>query len=140
MSDPNDPGALPQDEHLNQDRRIEIDVETRYLASRSDPSRNFYFYAYQITITNHGEERVQLVARHWIITDAQGRQEEVEGPGVVGEKPTLDPGESFTYSSGCPLTTPMGSMRGWYHFMGDEGERFRAEIPPFALTRETLMN
>ncbi|MCK5798983.1 MAG: Co2+/Mg2+ efflux protein ApaG [Deltaproteobacteria bacterium] len=119
---------------------MEIDVETRYLASRSDPSRSFYFYAYQITITNRGQERVQLVARHWIITDAEGRQEEVEGPGVVGETPTLDSGESFTYSSGCPLTTSMGSMRGWYHFIGDEGERFRAEIPPFALTRETLMN
>ena len=121
-------------------RHIDIEVETRYLPGRSDPARSFYFYAYQVTVTNRGGTPCQLVARHWIISDANGREEEVEGPGVVGQQPTLQPGESFTYSSGCPLTTTSGSMRGWYHFIDDDGERFRAEIPAFALTRQEMLN
>lgn len=125
---------------MNDEHRIDIDVQTRYLAERSEPSRGFFFFAYQVTITNRGEQACQLLARHWIITDANGNEEEVEGPGVVGEQPLLQPGESFTYSSGCPLTTKAGAMRGWYHFVDAAGGRFRAEIPAFALTQSNLLN
>jgi len=90
-------------------------------------------FAYTIRITNEGDTRVQLVSRHWIITDANGREEEVRGAGVVGEQPVLRPGESFEYTSGCPLPTAFGSMRGTYQMITGEGEGFHAEIAPFAL-------
>jgi ApaG protein len=122
------------------EHHIDIDVKTRYLPERSEPSRSFFFFAYQVTITNRGPGSCQLLARHWIITDANGNEEEVEGPGVVGQQPLLEPGESFTYSSGCPLTTKAGAMRGWYHFVDHEARRFRAEIPAFALTQSSLLN
>jgi len=90
-------------------------------------------FAYTIRITNEGDARVQLVSRHWIIADANGREEEVRGPGVVGEQPVLPPGKFFEYTSGCPLPTPFGSMRGTYQMITSEGESFDAEIAPFAL-------
>jgi ApaG protein len=115
-------------------RGIRVEVVTRYLPERSSPENSRWVFAYTIRITNQGDTRVQLMSRHWIITDANGRTEEVRGPGVIGEQPVLAPGESFEYTSGCPLPTPFGSMRGTYQMVTDDGGGFDAEIAPFALT------
>ena len=112
---------------------ILVEVRARYLPERSSPAESRWMFAYTIRITNEGEERVQLVSRHWIITDANGREEEVRGPGVVGEQPVLPPGRSFEYTSGCPLPTPFGSMRGTYQMVTAGGDGFDAEIAPFLL-------
>ena len=112
---------------------LRVCVNARYSPERSDPRRNQWFFLYTITITNESERVVQLVNRHWIITDATGKVEEVRGPGVVGEQPVLRPGASFEYTSGCPLTTPFGSMRGTYDMRTSDGERFDAEIAEFML-------
>lgn len=120
-----------------QTRGIHVHVRTRYLPERSRPVESLWVFAYTIRITNRGVERVQLVSRHWIIADAYGRLEEVEGPGVVGEQPTLGPGEAFEYSSGCPLRTSFGSMRGTYRMVTEGGDSFEAEIAEFALTEPT---
>jgi len=114
-------------------RGILVEVRARYLPARSSPAESRWMFAYTIRITNEGDERVQLVSRHWIITDANGREEEVRGPGVVGEQPVFPPGRSFEYTSGCPLPTPFGSMRGTYQMVTAGGEGFDAEIAPFAL-------
>jgi ApaG protein len=115
-------------------RGIRVEVAARYLPDRSFPEKGRWMFAYTIRITNQGDTRVQLVSRHWVITDAHGRTEEVRGPGVIGEQPVLAPGESFEYTSGCPLPTPFGSMRGTYQMVSDEGGGFDVEIAPFALT------
>ena len=115
-------------------RGIEVVVTARYLPGRSDPARSLWMFAYTIRISNHGDETAQLVSRHWIITDANGRVEEVRGPGVVGEQPLLAPGESFEYTSACPLETPFGTMRGTYQMVGRGGRNFDIEIAPFALS------
>lgn len=114
---------------------VKIDVESRFLPDRSTPSMHQYVFGYQITITNENPEAVQLLHRHWIITDALGRVEEVKGPGVVGKQPRLRPGEYFSYNSFCPLPTPLGSMKGFFKFMRDNGEFFEAEIPLFSLVQ-----
>jgi ApaG protein len=114
-------------------RAIRIRVVPEYVDDRSSPERGRYFWAYTIEIVNEGEETVQLLSRHWLITDALGRTEEVRGPGVVGEQPVLEPGESFTYTSGCPLTTPSGIMSGSYQMETSDGEVFEVEIPAFSL-------
>jgi ApaG protein len=114
-------------------RGVLVEVVSRYLPERSRPQDHLYVFAYTIRITNQGDRRVQLVSRRWIITDANGRVEEVSGPGVVGEQPVLGPGESFTYTSGCPLPTPFGSMRGTYQMVGPDEEWFDVEIAEFAL-------
>ena len=114
-------------------RGVRVTVEPRYLPERSDPAQGQWFWAYTIEIANVGEVTVQLRARHWLITDALGRREEVRGPGVVGEQPTLAPGESFTYTSGCPLGTAQGTMEGTYDMVTAGGERFAADIPAFSL-------
>ena len=114
-------------------RAIEISVETDFLAEQSDPESSRWFYAYTITIVNRTESTVQLLGRHWIITDARGHVEEVRGPGVVGAQPVLEPGESFRYTSGCPLRTPFGMMHGSYQMVTTDGERFDAPIDPFTL-------
>ena len=114
-------------------RNIEVTVRPEYLADRSSPATGEYFWAYTIEITNRGNETVQLRTRHWRITDGMGRKQEVRGPGVVGKQPVLGPGESFTYTSGCPLTTPDGTMEGTYVMVGANGETFEADIPAFAL-------
>jgi ApaG protein len=102
---------------------------------RSQPLQGEYFFAYTIQIENEGSETVQLLSRHWIITDAEGHEEEVQGPGVVGEQPILAPGQSFEYTSACPLATPFGSMRGTYQMIaGESGDKFDAEIAPFSLS------
>ncbi len=117
-------------------RGVRVQVEARFSANHSDPKKREWFFLYTIQIKNEATETVRLVNRHWIITDANGRIEEVRGPGVVGKQPTLRTGESFEYTSGCPLKTPFGSMRGTYEMVTDQGERFNATIAPFAL-RET---
>ena len=116
-------------------RGVRVHVESEYAAERSQPSQNQWFFLYTITIANEGHEIVQLLTRHWIITDATGRIEEVRGPGVVGKQPILKPGESFTYTSGCPLNTPFGVMQGTYQMVTDAGEHFDATIAPFKIGR-----
>ena len=112
---------------------IEVAVEPQYLADQSRPEAGRWFWAYTITIRNHGAQSVQLMARHWRITDGNGRLEDVKGPGVVGEQPTLAPGESFSYTSGCPLPTPSGIMVGTYQMEAEDGERFDIAVPAFSL-------
>jgi ApaG protein len=114
-------------------RGVRIEVSTEYDPSRSFPEHNRWFYLYTVEISNDGSETVQLVSRHWIITDASGHVEEVKGPGVVGESPVLQEGESFQYTSGCPLTTPYGTMHGTYQMVTADGDRFDAQIAEFVL-------
>ncbi|HEY8280415.1 MAG TPA: Co2+/Mg2+ efflux protein ApaG [Bdellovibrionota bacterium] len=115
---------------------VRIDVENYYIADKSVPAMNQYLFGYEITITNENPEAVQLLHRHWVITDALGRVEEVKGPGVIGKQPRLKPGDSFTYDSFCPLPTPFGSMRGSYKLMRDNGEFFEVEVPLFSLVQD----
>ncbi len=110
-----------------------MSVESVYSAEHSSPQHNRWFFLYTIRITNEGDETCQLVSRHWIIRNATGEVEEVEGPGVVGEQPVLEPGHSFEYTSGCPLDTPYGSMEGSYQMVTSEGAEFDAEIARFDL-------
>jgi ApaG protein len=112
---------------------VRVEVEAQYMADKSQPFQNDWAFAYTIRITNEGEETVQLLSRHWVITDATGHVEEVRGPGVVGEQPVLAPGESFEYTSWCPLKTPKGSMRGTYQMVSEDGTHFDVEIAPFVL-------
>jgi ApaG protein len=114
-------------------RNIEVVVTPRFVADRSSPDNNYFFWAYTIAITNRGEDTVQLKTRHWHITDASGRRQEVRGAGVVGEEPILKAGESFEYTSGVPLQTPSGFMFGTYGMVTASGEHFDIEIPAFSL-------
>ena len=114
-------------------RGIGVSVTPEFLADRSIPSQGQFFWAYTITISNETDEMVQLMTRHWIITDATGHVQEVRGEGVIGEQPHLGPGTSFTYTSGCPLTTPEGTMEGSYGMVDSSGMTFEAIIPLFAL-------
>jgi ApaG protein len=114
-------------------RGITVSVEPTYLEARSSPSDSQYVWAYHVTIENRGHETVQLLSRHWMITNARGELDEVKGPGVVGEQPILKPGESFEYTSGAPLNTPWGMMGGSYRMETESGERFDIEIPTFSL-------
>jgi ApaG protein len=120
-------------------RGIRVVVRSRYLPERSRPEQSHWFFAYTIRIENESDRRVQLVSRHWIITDAHERVEEVRGPGVVGQQPILEPGQSFEYTSGCPLETPFGSMRGTYQ-MASGDDLFDVEIAPFALSEPLSVN
>lgn len=120
--------------------KIEIQVETRHLAEQSQPERNHYVFAYRVTITNQGEMPAQLISRHWIITDANGETKEVRGEGVVGEQPVLQPGDSYQYTSGSVLETPVGSMHGSYQMIDAEGRAFDATIPPFRLATATVLH
>ncbi|MFI4933911.1 MAG: Co2+/Mg2+ efflux protein ApaG [Caulobacterales bacterium] len=114
-------------------RGITVRVRPSYLADKSDPASNRYVWAYTVEIENRSTETVQLISRHWIITDAFNREEEVKGDGVVGEQPTLGPNEAFRYPSQCPLATSSGAMRGSYQMITDAGEVFDAAIPAFSL-------
>ena len=114
-------------------RKIEVTVTPRFLAERSSPDKGYFFWAYTIDIANLGSETVQLKTRHWCITDAHGRLQEVRGPGVVGEEPVLKPGDSYEYTSGVPLPTPSGFMTGTYGMITEKGEHFDIEIPAFSL-------
>jgi ApaG protein len=113
---------------------IDIDVATRYLDDQSEPEQDRYVFAYTIRIHNSGKVPARLLKRHWIITDANGKTEEVEGDGVVGEQPYLRPGEKFEYTSGAVLETDLGTMRGDYQMLADDGTQFAAPIPAFTLT------
>ena len=114
-------------------RNIAVSVEISYLETHSSPDDSQYFWAYRVTIENQGNETVQLLSRHWMITNARGELNEVKGPGVVGEQPILKPGESYQYTSGCPLNTPWGMMGGSYQMESESGEQFDIEIPTFSL-------
>ncbi|MFN8057656.1 MAG: Co2+/Mg2+ efflux protein ApaG [Vicinamibacterales bacterium] len=114
-------------------RRVRVYVEAEYSPEHSSPMNNHWFFLYTVQISNEGDETVQLISRHWVIADAMDRVEEVRGLGVVGKQPVLEPGDSFEYTSGCPLGTPFGEMRGTYQMVTASGDRFDVEIAPFAL-------
>jgi len=113
---------------------IRVRVEAEYSPERSSPPSQHWFFLYTVTISNEGDATVQLMTRHWVITDGNNHVEEVKGPGVVGEQPVLGPGESFTYTSGCPLPTPYGMMEGTYQMVTRGGDPFDARIAPFTLS------
>ena len=115
-------------------RGVRVRVQSEYSPEQSSPAKNQWFFLYTVNISNEGAETVQLLTRHWVITDGTGHIEEVRGPGVVGKQPILKPGESFEYTSGCPLTTPFGVMEGTYQMTTPAGERFEAKIAPFTLS------
>jgi ApaG protein len=121
-------------------RGVRVEAKSVFVPERSAPQNNHYLFAYRVRISNVGEETVQLVTREWVITDADGNVEHVHGPGVVGEQPRLEPGESFEYTSFCPLPTAIGSMQGSYQMVAASGDRFDAEIAPFSLAVPTALN
>ena len=116
------------------DYAIDVDVATRFLDDQSAPEDGRYVFAYTIRIHNRGRVPAQLLRRHWVITDANGKVQEVHGEGVVGEQPRIEPGDQFTYTSGAVLRTAVGTMEGSYGMSGDDGTRFDAPIPPFTLS------
>jgi ApaG protein len=113
--------------------QVKVTVEPTFDPARSDPDQRRYFWRYTIEIANLGDRPVTLIERHWRITDAEGRLQEVRGPGVIGEQPTIAPNDTFRYTSGCPLTTPSGMMVGEYAMVDPEGRRFKVSIPAFSL-------
>ena len=121
-------------------RGIRVEVESEYLADRSDPGAHEYYFAYHVRISNVGSETSQLVSREWIITDGNGQVERVQGPGVVGDFPLLGPGQSYEYTSFCPLTTDVGMMHGTYTMRTRSGDTFEAQIAPFTLAAPGVVN
>ena len=121
------------------EHRIRVDVETSYLDDQSDPRHGRYVFAYTITVRNEGQVPARLMTRHWVITDANGKVEEVRGDGVVGEQPYLNPGQGFRYSSGAVIETPVGTMQGSYQMLGDDGAQFDAPIQPFRLAMPGIL-
>ncbi len=119
--------------HSAQTRGLVVRVSVSFMADQSEPSRGRWFWAYHIRIENEGKQAVQLLTRHWIITDGRGMKQDVRGEGVVGEQPVIDPGKSYDYVSGCPLQTPTGSMEGSFHMVAEDGSTFEAAIPRFPL-------
>lgn len=120
-------------EHHGQDHDILVHVKTEYLAEQSNPAESRYVFAYHVKITNAGAHTARLLTRHWVIMDGEARVQEVRGDGVVGEQPRLEPGESYEYTSGTVLETPVGSMHGSYGMIDEGGQRFEAPIPAFTL-------
>jgi ApaG protein len=120
--------------------KIRVDVDTAYLAEQSSPSDKRYVFSYTITIRNEGSVPARLLTRHWIITDSNGKVQEVRGEGVVGEQPYLKPGQGFRYSSGAVLETPVGAMQGSYQMVADDGQQFDAPIAAFRLAMPGLLN
>ena len=121
-------------------RGVRIVARPRFVAEQSDPANGQYLFAYHITIRNEGQKTVQLMSRHWVITNGEGSVEEVRGPGVVGYQPTLKVGEEFQYTSGCPLDTPVGTMHGEFNMVFEGGEAFDAKIEPFRLAVPRALN
>ena len=119
--------------HVAETRGVIVRVGVSYLAEQFDPARGRWFWAYHIRIENSGVQPVQLLTRHWLITDGSGSQHSVEGEGVIGEQPLIVPGDNFDYVSGCPLSTPSGSMEGSYHMVAGDGRAFDVTIPKFTL-------
>jgi ApaG protein len=120
--------------------KIRVDVDTSYLEDQSDPKERRYVFSYTITIRNEGSVPARLLTRHWIITDSNGKVQEVRGDGVVGEQPYLKPGQGFRYSSGAVLETPVGAMQGSYQMVGDDGAQFDAPIAAFRLAMPGLLH
>jgi ApaG protein len=116
-----------------QAQRFSISAKIVYVPGESKPDQGYHFFAYRMSIKNESTAPAQLMSRHWVITDAMGRTEEVRGPGVVGLQPKIQPGQTFEYESACPLHTNVGSMKGQYHMVADSGETFTVEIPEFYL-------
>jgi len=121
-------------------RGLEVHVDSRYIPERSSVEDGRWFFAYTVSLRNMGTEPVQLLSRHWVITDADGNVEEVRGPGVVGAQPVLQPGERFQYTSACPLPTAFGTMHGTYQMRTEDGEAFDAEIAAFSLSTPYALN
>lgn len=119
---------------------IDVQVATEYLPEQSDPETGRHVFAYTITLTNAGNVPAQLISRHWIITDADERVQEVRGLGVVGQQPLLQPGQSFEYSSGTALATPVGTMKGSYQMTAEDGQQFEAPIPEFVLSMPRILH
>ena len=119
---------------------IRISVQSLYVPTKSQPERGQYSFAYTVRIVNEGDTPAQLISRHWIIQDAHGRTEHVRGPGVVGAQPRLEPGQSYEYTSFCPLGTPSGSMQGTYQMVRDDGDQFDAVVGMFALMAPQMLN
>ncbi len=119
--------------HAATTRGVTVRVSVSYLPEQSEPARGRWFWAYHIRLENEGTQAVQLLTRHWVITDGRGARHSVEGEGVVGEQPLIEPGGSFDYVSGCPLSTPTGAMQGSYRMIAADGETFDADIPRFPL-------
>ena len=119
---------------------IKIQTLPEYLPNRSNPARSYYFFSYQIKITNKSKEKVQLLSRYWHITDGQGQSEDIHGPGVVGKTPLIVPGSSFQYTSFCPLPTPVGFMEGSYRMVSESGLEFDVKITPFKLMASDFLN
>ncbi len=119
---------------------VTVRVSVSYLPEQSEPERGRWFWAYHIRLENEGTESVQLLTRHWVITDGRGARHSVEGEGVVGEQPVIEPGASFDYVSGCPLATPSGAMQGSYQMVREDGAVFAVEIPRFSLFAPAVLN
>jgi len=119
---------------------VTVRVSVSYLPEQSEPERGRWFWAYHIRLENEGTETVQLLTRHWVITDGRGARHSVEGEGVVGEQPVIEPGASFDYVSGCPLATPSGAMQGNYRMVREDGAIFDVEIPRFSLFAPAVLN
>ncbi len=119
---------------------IKVDVETRYIEDQSNPEQNYYVFAYTITIQNEGQQSAQLLTRHWVITDSNQKVQEVRGDGVVGEQPLLKPGEQFVYTSGTMLETSIGTMKGSYQMVADDGSHFDAPIDEFVLSTPRVLH
>ena len=119
---------------------IEVSAKAEYVASQSRPEDEHYVFAYHITIRNTGSAPAQLISRHWVITDGNGKMQEVHGQGVIGEQPLLAPGESFRYTSGCVMETPVGTMHGSYQMLARDGHRFNANIAPFMLAMPRILH
>lgn len=119
---------------------ITVTVQATYMPEQSDPSKQSYFFAYTVRMTNTGQRPAQVISRHWIIVDGNNERNDVRGLGVVGQQPLLAPGETFEYSSGCPLTTPVGSMKGSYLCVGDDGLPFETPIAEFVLAMPRMLH
>lgn len=127
--------------YVETSRDIEVTVRPEFLPRHSRVDQNVYAWSYHVTITNHGSRRIQLLRRHWIITNGQGVREDIHGDGVVGEQPIILPQQSYSYSSGCPLRTPTGNMRGWYECVDlDTREKFQTRIPLFFLRAPAIVH
>ena len=126
--------------HSATTRGITVRVSVSFLPEQSEPAKGRWFWAYHIRIENEGAAAVQLISREWVISDGRGTRHEVRGEGVVGEQPVLEPGGSFDYVSGCPLTTPTGAMEGRYHMIAEDGSTFPVEIPKFPLIAPAVMS
>jgi ApaG protein len=120
--------------------KIKVGVETRYIEDQSNPEQNYYVFAYTITIQNKGMQNAKLLTRHWVITDSNSKIQEVRGDGVVGEQPLLKPGEQFVYTSGTRLETAVGTMKGSYQMLADDGSHFDAQIEEFVLSTPRVLH